>query len=165
MRRPASKKPSDFPPSTCCWTVFIVSSGARSDLEQTAASPEASVFFSPAVTALDSLPGAERTGKAVGDSLDRPPRRALTVAARLLSLAKMNNRPDNDADVGRSNEMRFSALIGGRDGGLTGGGVGPAVRGAAWGYVCPITDHDQSRKHPELAICRWCSCISRTTLA
>jgi len=37
----------------CCWTVFIVSKGARIVLEQAAARPEARVFLSPSVMAED----------------------------------------------------------------------------------------------------------------
>ena len=51
--RPASSRPRDLPPSTCCWTVFSVSNGASIVLEQAAARPDASVFFRPSVMADD----------------------------------------------------------------------------------------------------------------
>jgi len=78
MIRPASKRPNDFPPSTCCWTVFIVSNGASIVLEHAAAMPEASVFLSPSVTALDLFGVADDVGDALeavgGAFFVRPPR-------------------------------------------------------------------------------------------
>ena len=50
----ASNIPRAFPPLlACCCIVLIVSNGANSALEQAAAIPEATEFFTPFIAALD----------------------------------------------------------------------------------------------------------------
>jgi len=115
---PASRSPSDFPPLACCWTVFIVSNGASIVLEQAAASPEASVFFSPSVTAFDvdffdvALGDVEAAN---GDGLIRPPRGMLlsTDLDEWTSLVMLNNLADAMAVCveRRNSESRNAALV------------------------------------------------------
>jgi len=116
---PASRSPSDLPPATCCWTVFIVSNGASIVLEQAAARPEASVFLSPSVTAEDDFLGADVVVvEAVGDALlVRPPRgmwRTLGLAGWMpLPLAMLNNLADAGTvrEQRRNRESRSAAFI------------------------------------------------------
>ena len=51
--RIASSIPNEFVPCTFCWTVLIVSNGARIVLAHAAARPDASVLFSPSTNADD----------------------------------------------------------------------------------------------------------------
>ena len=115
---PASRSPSDLPPATCCWTVFIVSNGASIVLEQAAARPEASVFLSPSVTADDGFLGVVVVGAVVEDALlVRPPRGMVRTSGLAgwmpLPLAMLNDLADAGTvrEQKRNRESRSAAFI------------------------------------------------------
>mmetsp|Transcript_5762 Transcript_5762/g.12586 ORF Transcript_5762/g.12586 Transcript_5762/m.12586 type:complete len:164 (+) Transcript_5762:818-1309(+) len=114
---PASMRPRDLSPTTFCWTVFMVSNGASIVLEHAAARPEARVFLSPSVTAVDDFLVVDVVVvEADGDETRvRPPRGMLRTALDGLTMSwlMLNSLADERAgcDDRRSSESRSAALI------------------------------------------------------
>ena len=121
--RTASSIPKEFVPCTFCWTVLIVSNGARIVLAHAAARPDANVLFNPSTSADDDDDEDDGSADAleIMDEFDFvvvPPRgrtpKVVDVANKLLLLLDADNDDttallvDVDSEDSSSSDSRNS---------------------------------------------------------